>query len=124
MNDKTDSSIVQSPTAALLDTDSAGKVMAAAGKGITRVICRTASSGGTGFLPKRGVIITAAHVVAHCSQEELILVPASGIEIQVASVQADPVKDLAILYPISPFPGEPLPIAQKSDLQIGTQVTT
>jgi S1-C subfamily serine protease len=114
----------QVPLGSPVETDSTGKAAGAAQKGVTRVICRPTSFGGTGFLHKSGVVITAAHVVADCAQGDLIILAASGQQTGVASVSADDVKDLAILRPTSPLSGTPLPIASISAPRLGTQVTT
>jgi S1-C subfamily serine protease len=114
----------QIPVGALLETDSSGKTAEAAEKGVVRVICRSTSYGGTGFLHKSGLIITAAHVVSGCATSDLLLVTSSGRQIGVASVSVDDVKDLAIIRPSSSIPGSPLVIAPVSEPQLGAQVTT
>lgn len=119
-----DSSMAQIPRSAPLQTDSAGKTAEAAQQGVTRVICRPTSFGGTGFLHKSGVVITAAHVVAGCTPSDVVIVTASGRQIGVASASADDVKDIAILRPTSPVPGNALTIAPVSQPRLGTQVTT
>lgn len=119
-----DSAKARIPIGTPLETDSAGKAADAAHKAVTRVICRQTSFGGTGFLHKSGVVITAAHVVAGCALGDLFLFAASGQQIGVASVTADDVKDLAILRPTSPLPGTPLVVAPIFEPQLGTQVTT
>src|SRR5271157_4531496 len=123
-NAKVDSSSIQTTVGAPLETDSAGKAAEAAEKGVARVICRSTSFGGTGFLHRSGVIITAAHVVSGCATSDLLLVTASGQQIGVASVSADDAKDLAILRPTASIPGSPLAIAPISEPRLGAQVTT
>jgi S1-C subfamily serine protease len=119
-----DSSSAQIPLGVALETDSAGKAAEAAQKGVTRVTCLPTSFGGTGFLHKSGVVITAAHVVAGCTPGDLSLLTASGQKVGVASVSADDIKDLAILRPSLPMSGSPLCIAPTSEPRLGTQVTT
>jgi hypothetical protein len=114
----------QIPLGSPLETDSAGKAAEVAQKGVTRVICRPTSFGGTGFLHKSGVIITAAHVVANCAPVDLLILTTSGQQTGVVSVSADDVKDLAILRLTSPLSGTPLPIAKISAPRLGEQVTT
>ena len=121
---KLDPASAQISTGALLETDSAGKAAEAAQKGVTRVICRPTSFGGTGFLHKSGVVITAAHVVTGCAPGDLIILAASGQQTGVSSVSANAIKDLAILLPISPLSGTPLPIASAFEPRLGAQVTT
>lgn len=115
---------IQIPLGSPLETDSAGKAAEAAQKGVARVICRPTSFGGTGFLHKSGIIITAAHVVANCAPADLLILTAAGQQMGVASVSADDVKDLAILRPTSPLSGAPLPVAKISAPRLGAQVTT
>lgn len=119
-----DPSHTQLPTAAPVDTESAGKLADAARKGVVRVICRPTSFGGTGFLHRSGAIITAAHVVAGCAPADLVLLTASGQQLGVTSVVADAVKDLALLRPSNSVAGSPLPIAASSGPGLGAQVTT
>lgn len=121
---KLDGSSAQIPLGAPLETDSAGKAAEAAQQGVSRVICRPTAFGGTGFLHKSGVVITAAHVAAGCAPSDIVIVSASGHQVQVASVSADDVKDIAILRPASPVSGKPLTIAPVSEPGLGTQVTT
>jgi S1-C subfamily serine protease len=118
------SSIAQISIGAPLQTDSAGETAEVAQQGVTRVICRTTSFGGTGFLHKSGVVITAAHVIAGCTLPDLVIVTASGLQIGVASASADDVKDIAILRPTLTVPGSPLTIASVSEPRLGTQVIT
>ena len=77
-----DSSIAQIPIGAPLETDSAGKAAEGAQKGVTRVICRATSFGGTGFLHKSGVVITAAHVVTDCALGNIAITTASGQQLE------------------------------------------
>jgi S1-C subfamily serine protease len=119
-----DPPLTQLPTAAPVDTESAGKLADAARKGVVRVICRPTSFGGTGFLHRSGAIITAAHVVAGCASADLVLLTASGQQLGVTSVVADSVKDLALLRPSNSVAGSPLPIAVSSGPGLGAQVTT
>lgn len=119
-----DPSAIQLPTAAPVDTESAGKLADAARKGVVRVICRPTSFGGTGFLHRSGAIITAAHVIAGCAPADLVLLTASGQQLGVTSAAADTAKDLALLRPNNPVAGSPLSIAPASGPRLGAQVTT
>jgi S1-C subfamily serine protease len=121
---KLDSSSAQIPIGAPLETDSPGKAADAAKNGVVLIICRPTSFGGTGFLHKSGVDITAAHVVAGCALGDLSIRTSSDEQMGVTSVSADDVKDLAILRPTSTLSGTPLPIASVSEPRLGAQVTT
>lgn len=115
---------IQLPTAAPVDTESAGKLADAARKGVVRVICRPTSFGGTGFLHRSGVIITAAHVIAGCAPPDIVLLTASGQQLGVTSTASDAAKDLALLRPNDSVAGSPLSIAASSGPRLGAQVTT
>lgn len=110
------------PVSAPIDSDSAGRGGIVAVQSVLRIICTQSNSSGTGFLHKSGNLITAAHVVSGCSQP-IILQP-NGTQI-VGSVKAqDDDLDLALIEPATKIDAPALAISMKSDLQIGTQVTT
>lgn len=115
---------LQVPTATIVTTDSAGKAAEAAKLGVLRVICRPTSLGGTGFLHKSGNVLTAAHVVASCRPQDLILLTSNGQQFAVSNVTTDDDKDLALLRPVAKLPGSPLSISTESTPVIGAQVST
>jgi S1-C subfamily serine protease len=112
------------PVSAPVTTDLAGKSGAVAVSSVMRVICRSTSMGGTGFLHKSGRVITAAHVVADCEPKQLILITSAGKQIEVAGVVVDSVKDLALLQPAATIGGPSLAISTKTEIPVGTEVTT
>ncbi|HEV2055588.1 MAG TPA: serine protease [Methylomirabilota bacterium] len=115
---------VQIPTSAQVTTDIAGKAATAVKQGVLRVICRSTSSGGTGFLHSSGGVLTAAHVVKDCKAQDLVLVTPGGKDFGVAAIDADDALDLALLRPGSAIPGQPLSIGPVAPPAIGMQVAT
>lgn len=112
------------PVSAPVTADLAGKSGAVAVSSVMRVICRSTSMGGTGFLHKSGRVITAAHVVADCEPKQVILITSAGKQIEVAGVVVDSVKDLALLQPAAAIGGPSLAISTKTEIPVGTEVTT
>jgi S1-C subfamily serine protease len=110
------------PVSAPIDTNSAGRGGIIAVQSVLRIICIQNNSSGTGFLHKSGNLITAAHVVSGCSQP-IILQP-DGTQITGSVKAADDDVDLALIEPATKINAPALAISMKSDLQIGTQVTT
>lgn len=115
---------MQLPTSAQVTTDIAGKAATAVSQGVLRVICRSTSSQGTGFLHSSGNVLTAAHVVKGCSVKDLVLLLPSTQVFLVSSVDADDTLDLALLRPSKDLPGQALSIAPVAPPAIGMQVAT
>jgi Trypsin-like peptidase domain len=110
------------PVSAPIDSDSAGRGGIVAVQSVLRIICILSNSSGTAFLHKSGNLVTAAHVVSGCSQP-IILQP-NGTQI-VGTIKAkDDDLDLALIESATKIDAPALAISMKSDLQIGTQVTT
>jgi S1-C subfamily serine protease len=80
--------------------------------------------GGTGFLHRSGIVLTAAHVVKGCTAREVVLLNAAGQDFAIASIDADDALDLALLKPSAAIPGQALSIAPVSPPEIGMQVAT
>jgi S1-C subfamily serine protease len=112
------------PVSAPITTDSSGRHGAIAAKSVMRIICKTTSMGGTGFLHKSGMVITAAHVVEECKIPDLLLILSSGRRINIASVKLDITHDLALVSPVEKIEVPTLPISTESEIPVGTQVTT
>ncbi len=110
------------PVAAPIDSDSAGRGGAVAVQSVLRIICIQQNSAGTGFLHKSGNILTADHVVRGCPKP-IIALP-NGTQVEATIMAADQDYDLALLKPNTPVTAPPLPISEKNDLTIGTQVST
>lgn len=82
-----------------MTTALAGKVSGIAIPSVLRVVNISENTGGTGFVHKSGVIITAEHVVSSAENKDIILILYSGQKAKVKSIIKDPNRDLAILYP-------------------------
>jgi S1-C subfamily serine protease len=115
---------VQLPTSAQVTTDLAGKAAVAMKQGVLRVICRSTSSGGTGFLHSSGNVLTAAHVVKGCNAQDLLLVTPVGQTFHAMNIDADEALDLALIRPTIAITGQALSIAPLAPPVIGMQVAT
>jgi S1-C subfamily serine protease len=107
-----------------ITSEQAGRSGAIAASSVMRVVCTTTSMGGTGFLHRSGRVITAAHVPAGCQPSQLLLITSAGVQIKVSTVITDPDSDLAILQPSTPIPGAALPLGTRTQIPVGTEVTT
>jgi S1-C subfamily serine protease len=116
--------LVHLPTSAQVTTDLAGKAATAVKHGVLKVICRSTSSGGTGFLHSSGIVLTAAHVVKDCKPQDVVLFTPAGKTFGAAAVDADDALDLALVRPVSTVPGQPLSLAPVAPPAIGMQVAT
>jgi S1-C subfamily serine protease len=123
-NTKEDNSTNRVLLGAPLEIDSAGRASEAAQNGVARIICRSTTYGGTGFLHKSGFLITAAHVVNGCDTKNLVVISGSGQAVGVSSVSADNEKDLSILKPTTAFEGKPIDIDINFVPKLGEQVAT
>lgn len=112
------------PLTAPLTTESAGQSSTLARSSVLRIVCRTTGFGGTGFLHASGHVITAAHVVDPCPQDELRLITAQQSQFAVSSVHSDPVLDLALVKPQAPILGSPFKIAATASPRLGSFVIT
>lgn len=110
------------PVATPIDSDSAGKGGLVAVQSVVRVLCPKEDSAGTGFLHKSGRIITAEHVVRGCS--EILVLPVTGAAIKASVLANDGDVDLALLALDPPLALPALPITNRTDFTIGTQVST
>jgi hypothetical protein len=109
------------PTAAPIDTDSAGKLGDIATQAVFRLLCLERGEGGTAFLHKSGNLITAEHVVRACAKPQMF---SNGSLIDVGVVASDAELDLAIVKPSVALKAAPLQIASSNDFKIGAQVST
>jgi len=114
----------QIPTATPMTNDIAGRSGTIALPSVFRIVCPSRNKGGTAFIHKSGLAITAAHVVAGCAPSEILLVPISGEPIHVTNMVSDADLDIALLYLAKSIPGPFLPIATENNLTIGAQVST
>lgn len=72
----TEADLTTVPLSAPIETDSAGKAGRIAMAAVARILCPNQGTGGTGFLHKSGIVITAAHVVTACTP--IVILPSSG----------------------------------------------
>jgi hypothetical protein len=110
------------PTAAPIDTDSAGRLGDIATHAVIRLLCLERNEVGTSFLHKSGNLITADHVVRGCTKPQMVL--PDGKLADVTIIAADQDHDLALVKPSTPINAKPLEIAQTNNMKIGTQVST
>lgn len=110
------------PTAAQIDTDSAGRLGDVAIHAVIRLVCLERGEIGTGFLQKSGNLITAEHVVRGCNKPQMVL--PNGLLSDVSVIAMDQDYDLAVVKPSAPVQAKPLEIASSNDFKIGTQVST
>lgn len=108
----------------LVTTALAGKVSKIAIPSVLRVIDKSKRTGGTGFVHKSGIVITAEHVVSASENKDIVLVLFNGRKISVKSVVKDSKRDLAIIYPETELNVPTLAISEKPTLEIGDQVAT
>jgi S1-C subfamily serine protease len=85
-------------------------------------VCPKENWTGTGFVHKTGKVITAEHVIHPCS--EILIVPSEGLPIGASVMTVDEDLDIALLDPRSSIGEIGLPISTRSELAIGTQVST
>jgi S1-C subfamily serine protease len=107
-----------------LYTDSAGFVGNIAVKSVFRIICSNKNRMGTGFLHKSGNILTAAHVVSECEPNDVLIILPQGLQINVLKIIKDDDMDIAALIPSKKIIGDSLPITAKTEIPIGSQVST
>ena len=107
-----------------LYTDSAGLVGQKAAATIFRIVCVKQGRMGTGFLHKSGSILTAAHVVANCEANDVMIVLPQGTNIPIKNIISDEDNDIASLTPTEKVSGDSLPITNNKNVKIGTQVST
>lgn len=111
-------------TSTPITTESSGQGGQVAARSVMRVICPPQNRAGTAFLHKSGKVLTAAHVVAGCKDEDLIMILSNGDQVRVKSKTTDEVRDLALLLPASPITAPALALRASPSITIGTQVTT
>ena len=114
----------QIPVAAPVDTELAGRTASTAIPSVYRIFFPKGNIGGTGFLHKSGVIITANHVVADCAPGDLIVLPVQGQKISITKIVSDARLDLALLTPSEKLSGPCLQISSDPKIAVGMQVST
>lgn len=122
MNDQ--SSLTSITVSAPITTEAAGVQGKLAAQSVMRVICKSTNMGGTGFLHKSGLIITAAHVVTGCPQSDIVILTPSGKIFSIKSMKVDAQLDLALITPSETIAGNSLTISQKTEIAVGTPVAT
>ncbi len=86
------------------------------------IVCPETGAG-TGFLLESGVIVTNAHVVGTCNDQNLFGLTAENHQIKFHKVITDTHRDLALLIPSSAMKGG-LKLANKDNPVPGTTVST
>ena len=109
------------PTSAPITAAQAGSSSVIAAGSVLRIVCQATSMSGTGFLHKSGRVITAAHVVAQCSPDQLRLLTPNGETVRVASVAVDEALDLGLLEPSAEIVGPSLTISARNSLPVGVR---
>jgi serine protease Do len=104
-----------------MTTDLAGRTQSDAQSSVVRVICTATNLGGTGFLHRSGRVITAAHVVAGCSERQVVVLTWTRRTFA-ATVVADQKRDLALITPTDPINGRSFPISSYRTIPIGSAV--
>jgi serine protease Do len=114
----------QIPTSAPMTTDLAGRSGNVAIPSIFRVIIPRLNRGGTGFLHKSGNVVTAAHVVASCSPNDIKVIDFRGQTYVIDKVIIDENIDLALLKLGEKINIPALEISPYENFAIGRQVST
>lgn len=60
---------------------------------------------GSGFYLKRGIMVTNSHVVATCTEQNLVAISAANEQVRFSRVITDKQRDLALLIPTEKLPG-------------------
>ncbi len=100
-------------------TGIAGKASEFAIPSVLRVVDISKNTGGTGFVHKSGIIITAEHVVSSAEPKDIVLTLYTSQKVRIKSIIKDPNRDLAILYPETELNVSTLTISQKPSLKTG-----
>jgi serine protease Do len=114
----------QIPTSAPMTTDLAGRSGNVAIPSIFRVIIPRLNRGGTGFLHKSGNVVTAAHVVASCSPNDIKVIDFRGQTYVIDKVIIDENIDLSLLKLKEKINIPALEISPNENFAIGLQVST
>ncbi len=107
-----------------ITNESPGKMGKIANQAVLRIICLNTRMGGTGFFVTNDWIATAAHVIANCPKQEILLIYSNGQKSKVDSVISDANKDLAILKPSSSLKVPLLRLSTKTEIMTGSTITT
>lgn len=108
---------------AIINPASAGVSAEIANSSVMRIYCTANGIGGTGFLHKSGVVLTAAHVVANCNPKDLILILPNNQQVAVKSYEADVERDVAFVTPEKQIIGEALQLGDEKQFAVGKLVT-
>jgi hypothetical protein len=111
------------PVSVRVTAESSGVSGTIARGSVMRVVCRSTTFGGSGFLHRSGRVITAEHVVSDCPPAARLLILSNGQRTTVSLAQMDFERDLAILTPHEAITGPTLALSTQSQIPIGTQLT-
>lgn len=114
----------QIPTSTPMTTDLAGRGGNLAIPSVFRVRIPRLNIGGTAFLHKSGNAITAAHVVASCSPDDIQLIDYQGKKYTIEKIIKNEITDLAILGIKEDIKIPALEISTNENFSIGLQVST
>jgi S1-C subfamily serine protease len=114
----------QQNISAPMTTDLTGQTFPTATNSVYRILCPKKNRSGTGFLHQSGRIITAAHVVAECKSEELVIITGAGKSFSITNIVSDTNIDVAVLMPAEPLLGQTFRISTNELHQVGEQVCT
>lgn len=112
------------PTSAPMSTDLAGRSGNVAIPSVFRIIIPRLNKGGTGFLHKSGNVVTAAHVVASCSPNDIKLIDFRGQAYVADKVIIDENVDLCLIKLKEKIDIPALEISPNENFAIGLQVST
>jgi hypothetical protein len=94
---------------------------------VMRIICWDTYPGpfqhiGTGFVHKSGFVVTAKHILDRCRTKDFRLVPGGSTSLKVATVEIDPVTDLALLRPAGALRTQALGISDRVSIDVGEKL--
>lgn len=102
--------------------DAVGEIGRTAINSVYLIVCPKTNRKGTGFLMKRGHLVTNWHVIRDCNATEVFALSSDGKEILFQNVLSDENRDLAILEPTKNL-GKGLEVADQN-VEVGIKVST
>ena len=93
------------PTSTKLTMDATSTDGEAAIRSVFMIYSSATGEKGTGFLLRNGLLITNQHVVGGSTAKEVVAISSFNGEIDIKSIQEDPIRDLAYLEPAASLTG-------------------